>query len=95
MIRSDIHAQNADPNKMACRDCIYRDRDTMQIDGNTVQTGVMRGTCLIFDGKRGRWKPNNVYFMNEKCPMYVLDETEERFWDRKGENICRAKKSST
>lgn len=83
MIRQDIHAQNADPSKMPCRDCIYRDRDTMQIDGKTVQTGIMRATCKFFDGKRGNWKPNAVYFQNGPCLIYEWDETAERFWEEK------------
>ena len=61
MINSEVHMQTADPGKMRCRDCIYRERDTIVIDGKKVYAGVMRATCLIFDGKRGNWKPNSVY----------------------------------
>jgi len=83
MAMDEIRAQNADPNKMVCRDCIYRERDTMKIEGKLIQTGIMRGTCLIFDGKNGNLKPNNVYFRNEHCPFYEKDETAPRFWERK------------
>ena len=83
MTNDTMRMQNADPNKMPCRDCIYRDRDTMVIDGDVVQTGIMRGTCVFFDGKRGNWKPNAVYFQNEPCLIYEWDETAERFWEEK------------
>lgn len=81
MIDKPMRWQNADPKKMACRDCIYRDQTTVTIDGKKIRSGITRDTCLIFDGKRGKWKPQNVYFMNEGCPMYERDETAERFWE--------------
>ena len=83
MIDQPMRWQNADPNKMPCRDCIYRDQTTVTIDGEKIRSGITRDTCLIFDGKRGNWKPSNVYFMNEICPMYEQDETAERFWEGK------------
>lgn len=83
MRNNEVHAQTADPNKMPCRDCIYRDRDTMKIEGKLIRVGIMRDTCLIYDGKRGHWKPNNVYFMNEHCDFYERDEDAERFWEGK------------
>ena len=77
-----MKTQTADPNKMKCRDCIYRDSETVRANGNTVQIGIMRDTCLIFDGEKGRWKPSNVYFLNEDCIFYEQDETADRFWER-------------
>lgn len=82
MRNSEVHAQTADPYKMPCRDCIYRDQDTMRIEGKLIRTGIMRDTCLIYGGN-GNWKPNNVYFMNERCEFYAKDDTADRFWERK------------
>lgn len=82
-MRDEVHAQTADPNKMNCRDCIYRDKTTMRINGNQIYIGIMRDTCTIFDGKKGRWKPSNVYFLNESCPFHETDEMAERFWEKK------------
>lgn len=83
MVNGEFRMQNADPERMQCRDCIYRDKDTMQIEGKTVQTGIARATCLIFDGKKNRWKPNNVYFNGEPCMFYEQDETAPKFWEGK------------
>lgn len=83
MRNSEVRAQAADPNRIRCRDCIYRDRDTMVIDGETIQTGVMRGRCLMFDGKSGNWKPIHVTMYNENCMFYEQDETADRYWERK------------
>ena len=83
MTNDTARMQTADPARMACKDCIYREKDTVEIEGDVIQAGVMRGSCLIFDGKKGRWKPNNVYFLNEPCPFYEFDETAPRFWEKK------------
>lgn len=83
MTNDTMKMQTADPGKMQCRDCIYRDQETMVLDGKKVQVGIMRASCLIFDGKNGRWKPNNVYFRDENCLFYEQDETADRFWERK------------
>lgn len=73
---SEVHAQTANPYKMKCKDCDYRDRDTMIIEGKLILTGIMRDTCAIYDGKGGNWKPNSVYFQNEDCEFYKKDENE-------------------
>ena len=83
MTNDTMKMQTAEPERMKCRDCIYRDQDTMKIDGKVIQTGIARATCLIFDGEKGRWKPNNVYFLNEDCIFYEQDPDADRFWERK------------
>lgn len=70
MTNDEMRMQTADPEQIVCRDCIYRDRDTMTIGEKLVQTGVMRGTCLIFDGKSGNWKPTAVTLDNKACLFY-------------------------
>ena len=76
MMEKPMKAQTADPYKMRCRNCLYRDREILKVGGKKVLIGVMRDTCLIFDGKRGNWKPSDVYFLNADCPMYERDDTE-------------------
>ena len=83
MTNGEMRMQTADPKKMKCRDCIYRDQDKMEMDGETVYVGVMRATCLIFDGKRGNYKPTAVNLRNEDCLFYERDENAERFWEGK------------
>ena len=81
MTNDSMKMQVADPGRMRCRDCLYRDRDTMKIDGKIIRPGISRATCLVFDGKKGNWKPNNVYFQNEDCLLYEYDPDAERFWE--------------
>lgn len=77
-MQKDMHMQTADPKRMRCRDCLYRDRETMVLCGEKVLVGVMRDTCLVFDGKRGNWKPTSVVLDGGNCPFYELDDTAER-----------------
>ena len=75
MRNDDMHMQTADPKQMKCRDCIYRDKETMILCGEKVYVGVMRDTCMIFDGKRGNWKPTAVTLDGGDCMFYERDET--------------------
>ena len=52
--------QTANVNTIPCRDCIYRDKAFVTVDGERLNTGVTKDTCMIFDGRNGRWKPNSV-----------------------------------
>jgi len=62
--------QTADAGKVQCQDCIYRDRTVMTIGGKETKVGVTRDTCLIFDGKKGNWKPTKVILRNGICDFY-------------------------
>ena len=74
-MQNEMHMQTADPEKMICKDCLYRDRETMVVGGKKVPVGVMRDTCLVFDGKNGRWKPTAIVLDSGNCLMYERDET--------------------
>lgn len=74
MTNDTMKMQTADPEKMVCKDCLYRDRTEITLDGKKVKVGVMRDTCLVFDGKRGNWKPTGVVLDGEPCLLYERDE---------------------
>ena len=71
--------QTANVNTIPCRDCLYRDKTTIKVDGEIIRVGITRDTCMIFDGKNGNWKPSNVYFQSKRCPLYEWDETAEKY----------------
>ena len=74
MKNDPMKLQTADIRKVKCRDCIYRDRAVMTIDGEKVFVGVTRDTCLIFDGKKGNWKPTDVIIRNQNCDFYEKED---------------------
>lgn len=65
---SPIRAQNPDPDKIACKDCIYRDKAELKFEGEVLKVGITRDTCLRYDHK-----PSEVLFMNEACPQYARE----------------------
>lgn len=76
MRQDPMKMQTANKDMMIpCRSCIYRDRASVTIDGKKMETGITKDTCLIFDGKKGNWKPKNVYYNSEMCLLYERDET--------------------
>lgn len=74
MKNDPMKMQTADIKKVMCRDCIYRDRTTLKIDGDEIPVGVTRDTCLIYDGKKGNWKPTEVIIRNQACDFYERDD---------------------
>ena len=66
--------QTANVNTIPCRDCIYRDKAFVTVDGERMNTGITKDTCMIYDGRNGRWKPNGVYFHSEACAFYERDD---------------------
>ena len=75
MRHEPMKMQTANKDTIQCKDCLYRDRAFVTVDGEKLETGITKDTCMIFDGKKGNWKPNGVYFRNERCPMYEPDLT--------------------
>lgn len=69
-----MYLQTADADKVQCKDCIYRDRTVVKIGGVNTPVGITRDTCLIFDGKRGNWKPTSVILRNKYCEFYEKDD---------------------
>ena len=74
MRQDPMKMQTANKDTIPCRNCIYRDKAFVIIDGEKLETGITKDTCLIFDGKKGNWKPNNVYFHSEMCVFYERDD---------------------
>ena len=63
-----------DRNEIHCKDCIYRDKELFELDGEVIPTGITRGTCLIFDGGRTGYKSHDVLFGLKDCDFYEKDE---------------------
>lgn len=65
-----------DPDKIACRDCLYRDRDEINLGDVVIKCGITKGYCDIFpEGGEDNGKPLDVLFQNAPCPEYVKDKS--------------------
>ena len=68
---SPIKGQFPDLNKIKCRDCIYRDKTVVELNGKEIKVGVTRAFCDMFIGPPDdNGKPRNVLFGNEDCDLY-------------------------
>lgn len=74
MINDQIHGmQTADPSKMRCKDCLFRDKTVIKLNGREIPVGVMKDTCMMFN-KPGHWKPTDIVLRNADCLLYERDE---------------------
>ncbi len=62
--------QWADPGKVPCRTCAFRDKTVVVFDGMVKDVGITRDTCEMYDGTDDR-KPHDVLFLNAECPYYM------------------------
>lgn len=75
MKHEPMKLQTANVNTIPCRNCIYRDKAFVTVGGENLYTGITKDTCMIFDGDKGRYKPNDVYFNSKACDFYEKDDT--------------------
>ena len=70
---SPMRMQWPNPKTIPCKDCVFRDRTSIEIDGQMFFPGITRDTCGKYDGIRGNWKPSKLLFLNEPCKYYKKD----------------------
>lgn len=71
MNTSPMKGQWANPKTIMCKDCIHRNRDTVEINGKTIQTGITKAFCDMYVGPPiDNGKPLDILFMNKKCEYY-------------------------
>lgn len=51
-----------------CKDCLFRDKTTVKLDGKTLQVGATKSVCGIFEYPDG--KPMGVMKNMEECEYY-------------------------
>lgn len=61
-----IKASIPNKDKIRCRDCKYRERAVVEIEGKKVDFGSTKSSCLMFK----YIKPLDVLFNNADCPVY-------------------------
>lgn len=59
-----------DAKKIACRDCMFRDKTIVELCGKKIAAGITKSFCKMY-----QLKPNDVLFLNKPCQFYRKDET--------------------
>ena len=65
---SPMRGQFPDPNKIECRNCIYRDKTLLTFFNPPKPVGVTKAFCTAYPDPPG--KPSEVLFNNGHCPFY-------------------------
>lgn len=61
-------AQTPDGTKIKCKDCKYRDKTTITVNGKTIPVGITKGNCELFPYPEN--KPGEILFLNADCGFY-------------------------
>lgn len=67
-IYSEMRTTMQDPEKCQCRDCEFRNRETITISGNVKHIGVIKADCLIFEKETTNGKPTQFITNELPCP---------------------------
>lgn len=64
----------ADPEKVVCKDCAFRDRTVVELFGKRDACGVTRDTCDIYAGPpEASYKPSEILLHNGPCQYYTKE----------------------
>lgn len=72
---SEMKGSWPDPEKVACKDCIYRNRDTIELGKKIIKCGVVDSFCEMYPGPpTDNGKPLEILFQNASCKFYEKDD---------------------
>jgi len=69
---SPMHCESPNVNEIFCRDCSFRDKTTIDLDGKEILVGVTKAYCDIY--VKPNSKPTEILFQQAPCDFYVKDE---------------------
>jgi hypothetical protein len=59
-------------DKIACKDCVFRDKTIVTVGETTIEAGVTKSYCEIY--KYPDNKPNEILFNNSECEYYEKEK---------------------
>lgn len=63
-----MKGQWPNPNTIVCKDCIYRDKTTIELNGKIIPVGVTKSFCEEYSDGKG--KPLEILFRDGDCPYF-------------------------
>ena len=70
---SPMKGQMADPEQIFCRNCAFRDKTEIKVDGTILKVGITKGQCDIYVYPNR--KPSDILFQEAPCDYWVQDES--------------------
>ena len=65
-----MKGQWANPDTIICKDCVYRDKCEIELNGKIIRAGVTKSYCEMYPKESTNGKPNGILFQNEDCDYY-------------------------
>lgn len=72
--KEDMHVTWPDLNKISCKDCEYRNKTIVEINGKNIPFGTIKTTCDMYPGYPYDEKPSKILFQNEPCELYEKED---------------------
>lgn len=70
----NVKGEFPDGEKIKCKDCVFRDKTEVKVNGKLLNPGVTKAYCEMYQGPpKDNGKPNNILFDNEDCDFYVKE----------------------
>ena len=61
--------------EIQCKDCAFRDKTTVELNGKTIPVGVTKAFCKVYEPPpKTNGKPTAVLFYKGNCKYYMKDE---------------------
>lgn len=68
---SPMKMAHPNPKTIKCKNCKYRDKTTVEIDGEIIDVGITKGRCEKYlDYPYDMGKPSAILFQNADCEYY-------------------------
>ena len=64
-----MHGSFPDPEKIACKNCAFRDKTVVELLGKRIASGYTKAACDMYS-----LKPHAVLFNNAPCQNYRKDQ---------------------
>lgn len=69
--QSPIKGQFPDINNIICKDCVFRDKTTINLSDKKIPVGVTKAFCEKYQAPpKSNGKPHEVLFNNGDCVFY-------------------------
>lgn len=69
--RSPMRATFADPKKVICKNCLFRDKTEVVVGDKVIKAGVTKQFCAAYpEPPDSNGKPLGILFYGDKCKYY-------------------------
>lgn len=73
--QSPIRVQFPNPNKIICKDCVFRDHTVIDVGDKELHVGTTKAYCDMYQKPpASNGKPHEILFEGKTCELYAKEE---------------------